>query len=200
MEFSEKLQELRKQKGMTQEEMAQVLFVSRSAVSKWEAGRGYPNIESLKAIAAFFGVTVDELLSGEELLTLSEEDQKKKENHFRDLLFGLLDIGAAMLFFLPFFGQKAENVIQSVSLLSLTDIAPYLYAGYCAAVAGTVILGVLTLALQNCGQAFWLRNKNKISLLFNGMGVLLFVVSRQPYAAVFLLIFLVIKVRMLLKW
>ena len=51
MEFNEKLQQLRKQKGLTQEQLAEALFVSRTAVSKWESGRGYPNIESLKAIA-----------------------------------------------------------------------------------------------------------------------------------------------------
>ena len=62
MDFNEKIQLLRKQKGLTQEELADVLYVSRTAVSKWESGRGYPNIDSLKAIAKFFGVTVDELL------------------------------------------------------------------------------------------------------------------------------------------
>ena len=67
MEFGEKLQELRKKKGLTQEELAEFLFVSRTAVSKWESGRGYPNIESLKAIAKFFLVTVDELLSCNEV-------------------------------------------------------------------------------------------------------------------------------------
>ena len=54
MEFQEKLQQLRKQKGLTQQELADLLYVSRTAVSKWESGRGYPNIDSLKAIAAFF--------------------------------------------------------------------------------------------------------------------------------------------------
>lgn len=53
MEFNEKLQELRKGKGLTQEELAQEIFVSRTAVSKWESGRGYPNIDSLKELAAF---------------------------------------------------------------------------------------------------------------------------------------------------
>ena len=51
MEFNEKLQELRKQRGLTQEELAEFLFVSRTAVSKWESGRGYPSIDSLKEIS-----------------------------------------------------------------------------------------------------------------------------------------------------
>ena len=54
MEFNEKLQTLRKQKNLTQEELAEALFVSRTAVSKWESGRGYPGIDSLKAMAKFF--------------------------------------------------------------------------------------------------------------------------------------------------
>lgn len=71
MELSEKLQELRKEKGLTQEELAEALFVSRTAISKWESGRGVPNIESLKAISKFFSVSIDELLSGEEILKIT---------------------------------------------------------------------------------------------------------------------------------
>ncbi|MDD5937467.1 MAG: helix-turn-helix transcriptional regulator [Clostridiales bacterium] len=56
MEFNEKLQELRKQRGLTQEELAELLYVSRTAVSKWKSGRGYPNIDSLKAISKCFPV------------------------------------------------------------------------------------------------------------------------------------------------
>ena len=78
MEFHEKLQQLRKSRGLTQEELAEALYVSRTAISKWESGRGYPNIDSLKAIAKFFGVTVDELLSSHEVLSIAEEDQKEQ--------------------------------------------------------------------------------------------------------------------------
>lgn len=199
MEFNEKLQELRKQKGLTQEELAQALFVSRAAVSKWESGRGYPNIESLKAISKIFSVTVDELLSGEELLTISEESARKKENHFRDLVFGLLDIGASLLLFLPLFGQQVNGLVQNVSILSLTQVAFYLKTGYYTVVTGIIIWGVLTLALQNCEKYFWVRNKSKISLILNTVGVFLFVISRQPYAASLLLIFLIIKALILIK-
>ena len=199
MEFYEKLQELRKQKGLTQEELAQAIYVSRTAISKWESGRGYPNIDSLKVIAKFFGVTIDELLSGDELLTIAEEDTKQREKHFRDLIFGFLDCSIAMFFFLPFFGQKANAVIQEVSLLSLTEISPWLRTAYFVTVIGMVVLGILTLALQNCQKVFWLRNKEKISLVLNAVAVLLFIISSQPYAGAFLFIFLIIKVIMLIK-
>lgn len=199
MEFNEKIQELRKQKGLTQEDLAEYLYVSRTAVSKWESGRGYPNIDSLKAIAKFFDVTIDELLSGDELLTIAEEDTRQKEKHFHDLAFGLLDCSIAMFFFLPFFGQKANAIIQAVSLISLTEITPYLRNVYFLIVIGMIASGILTLALQNCHGAFWIKNKRNISLALNTIGALIFIISSQPYAAAFLFTFLAIKVLMLMK-
>ncbi|MBQ6624870.1 MAG: helix-turn-helix transcriptional regulator, partial [Clostridia bacterium] len=190
MEFNEKLQKLRKQKGLTQEELAEALYVSRTAISKWESGRGYPNIDSLKAISKLFSVTIDELLSGDELLTIAEEDNKQKENHFRDLVFGLLDLSVGMFFFLPFFGQKAAGIIQQVSLLSLTEISPYLKTAYFVFVISIALCGILTLSLQNINQIFWVRNKSKISLVLNAVGTLLFIISLQPYASILLFIFL----------
>ena len=199
MEFHEKLQELRKQKGLTQEELAESLYVSRTAISKWESGRGYPNIDSLKAISKFFSVTIDELLSGEEVLTIAEENQKQKEAYLRDMVFGLLDLSAAIVFFVPFFGQKADGYVQAISLLFLTEIAPYLKAAYFVMVIGMVVFGISTLVLQNYRGAFWARNKSILSLLINTATALLFIISSQPYAAAFVFVFLVIKVVMLIK-
>ena len=199
MEFNEKLQELRKQKGLTQEELAESLYVSRTAISKWESGRGYPNIDSLKAISKFFSVTIDELLSGEEVLTIAEENQKQKEAYLRDMVFGLLDLSAAIVFFVPFFGQKADGYVQAISLLFLTEIAPYLKAAYFVIVIGMVVFGISTLVLQNYRGAFWVRNKSILSLLINTATALLFIISSQPYAAAFVFVFLVIKVVMLIK-
>ena len=200
MEFHEKLQNLRKQKGLTQEELAEQLYVSRTAISKWESGRGYPNIDSLKAIAKLYGVTIDELLSGDELLNIAEENNRQKEKHTRDLVFGLLDLSVAMFFFLPFFGQETSGMVQNVSLLTLSEISQYLHIGYYAAVIAIILMGIATLALQNWQNPFWVRHKSTLSLLFNIIGVLLFVISRQSYAAAFLFIFLIIKGLMLIKW
>ena len=199
MEFNEKLQELRKQKGLTQEELAEVLYVSRAAVSKWESGRGYPNIDSLKEISRFFSVTIDDLLSGSEILTIAEEDQKQKNSLLLDLVFGLLDLSVSMFLFLPLFGQREHDTVYEVSLLALSNIAPYLMGAYIAIIAGTILWGILTLALQNCNGKFWVNYKRRISFLLGGLGTLLFIVSMQPYAAALLFIFLCIKILVFAK-
>ena len=200
VEFNEKLQELRKNKGLTQEELAEALYVSRTAVSKWESGRGYPSIDSLKEIAKYFSVTIDELLSSDEVINLAEEENKQKENHLRSLVFGILDISVMMFFFLPFFGQNKNGIVQEVSLSSLNGIAVYLKTAYYAVVISIAVYGVFTLAFQNCQKVFWIKNRDKISLILNVLSVLLFIISSQPYAGAFLFIFLVIKALMLIKW
>ena len=199
MEFNEKLQELRKQKELTQEELAEKLYVSRAAVSKWESGRGYPNIESLKEIAKFFSVTVDELLSTDEVLTIAEEDSKRKEKHFRELTYGLLDICIAMLLFLPFFADKTEGIVRSVPLITLSSVQPYLKVAYLTVVVSMIVMGVLTLALQNCQAMAWVKSKTTISLILGALAVLVFMISSHPYAAVFAFALLAIKTLMLMK-
>ena len=62
MEFHEKLQELRKSRGLTQEELAEALFVSRTAISKWESGTSDPSTSNLFALAKLYGISVEELL------------------------------------------------------------------------------------------------------------------------------------------
>ena len=199
MEFNEKLQELRKQRGLTQEALADRLYVSRTAISKWESGRGYPNIESLKMIAKFFSVTLDELLSSGEALTIAEEDNKRKEKHFRDLIYGLLDLCIAMLLFLPFFAEKADGIIQSVSLIALDGVQKYLKTVYLAVVVLMLVMGILTLALQNIRAMAWVKSKTTVSLVLGAIAVLVFMISSQPYAAAFAFALLIIKAAMLIK-
>ena len=63
MSFGEKLQEVRRRSGLTQEQFAEELAVSRQAVSKWESGRGYPEMEKILYICNRYGVTPNELFS-----------------------------------------------------------------------------------------------------------------------------------------
>ena len=63
MTFGEKLKKLRNDNGMTQDQLAEKSFVTRTAISKWEANNGYPSIDSLKEISILFGISIDDLIS-----------------------------------------------------------------------------------------------------------------------------------------
>ena len=199
MTFGVKLKKLRIDNNLTQDELAKKIYVTRTAISKWESDRGYPNIDSLKAISKFFSVSIDDLLSSDEVLTIAEEDNKQQETRFKDLVYALLDLSIAMLLFLPFFAENTEGVIRSVSLIMLDGVQPYLKAAYFTVVIGLFFAGALALALQNCEKEFWLKNKTNISLMLGTVSVLLFVISSQPYAAVFAFVLLLVKVFILIK-
>ena len=199
MEFNERLQELRKQKGLTQEELAKELYVSRTAVSKWESGRGYPGIESLKMIAKFFSVTIDELLSSSEAITLAEEDEMRIKSHTKDLAFGLLDVAMVLLLFLPLFASRVEGAVAVSSLIALAGVSVYLKASLIALVILSVCYGVVSICLRGCQGSVWLAYKSKMSLGLSAVCVMVFTVTLHPYAAVFTFSTLVIKVIMLLK-
>lgn len=65
MTFAKKLKAIRKQSGMSQEQLAKKLNVSRQAITKWETEAGIPDIENIMAISALFDISIDELLSNE---------------------------------------------------------------------------------------------------------------------------------------
>jgi transcriptional regulator with XRE-family HTH domain/ribosomal protein L12E/L44/L45/RPP1/RPP2 len=71
MIFAEKLKNIRKQAGMSQEQLAEKLGVSRQAVTKWETEVGVPDIENLITISNLFSISIDELLSNEKVKTTS---------------------------------------------------------------------------------------------------------------------------------
>ena len=199
MDFNKKLQALRKQKNLTQEELAQRLFVSRTAVSKWESGKGYPNIDSLKQIATFFDTTVDELLSTDEILDLAQSESTKAQTHLRDLVSGLLDIATSTLLFLPLFAQNSGNVIKESSLLNLTAASPYLKITYLGLVCAVIFIGLLTLTLQSFEHPFWVKIKAPLSIILNLLCVVLFTLCRQPYPALLMLVFLAVKASLFFK-
>ena len=66
--FAEKLISLRKSKSLTQEELAKILYVSRSAVAKWEQGRSTPDVEILKKIANYFSISLNEFIQDTEVV------------------------------------------------------------------------------------------------------------------------------------
>ena len=116
MEFHEKLQELRKSKKLTQEELAEILYVSRTAISKWESGRGYPSIDSLKQIALFFNVTIDDLLSSEKLLTIAKQENDSNIKKVCEFMFGIVDICSIFMILLPLYPYEINDYVYSINL------------------------------------------------------------------------------------
>ncbi len=185
MKFNEKLLQLRKQKGFTQEEVAELLFVSRTAVSKWESGRGLPNIDSLKAISKVFGISIDELLSGDQIIQAAEEEKKKDAVSLRTILYGLFDIMSLVFLFIPFFGQPNVDFIESVSLLSMESLPNYIFIPYIVVIGVTFTFGVIEITLQNYQNAFWEKNNGYLSMSLTIVATFMFMITQQPYIAFF---------------
>lgn len=76
MELKDKLKKLRIDRGMTQTELANAIFVSRSAIAKWENGLGMPSEESLNALSDYFGVPKESFLTKEPEVVIVEKNQR----------------------------------------------------------------------------------------------------------------------------
>lgn len=199
MTFGEKLKKLRTDNHLTQDELAEKLYVTRTAISKWETDKGYPSIDSIRVISKFFSVTIDELLSTDEVFTIAEQDSKRQEKQFLDIIFAFLDLGAVLFLFLPFFAYKTDGIIQSATLLTLYGIQQYLKIAYFVVVIGLIVCGALTLAFKKRQTLFAMKIKNIVSLIFSTAAVLLFIISSQPYAAIFAFVLMAIKAIILIK-
>ena len=181
MEFHEKLQELRKSRSLTQEELAEALFVSRTAVSKWESGRGYPGIDSLKEIARFFSVTVDELICPEEIISAAENEKKDFISRYLTLICGVLDILPAILLFIPAFGNGAGSR-ETVALSGLDGISSWIRILFIIVISLTVLNGICAAVISNFDKPVWNRHRLVTGTALTILGSALFLITRQPYA------------------
>jgi len=199
MEFHEKLQELRKNRGITQEELAEALYVSRTAVSKWESGRGYPSIESLKALAGYFSITIDELLSGEKILSIAEEENRANIRGVCDLLFGMVDVSSFLLIFLPLYPNMVNGYFYSVNLLQYTEVMSWKLAIYWTLFLVLILLGGIKLLLVKRKVERGSKTVMDISMIISIIMVLFLALAREVYAVVIGVSLLVVKGILLLK-
>ena len=196
MEFGEKLQELRKNRNLTQEELAESLFVSRTAISKWESGRGYPSIDSLKEISAFFSVSIDDLLSGEKILDIARQENKANIRSVCDLMLGIIDLMAVILVFLPLYANQTGDEIRAVNLLGHVDRTPVVIAAYWV----LIILTIMTGAVKICLGRIKVGDNQKYQKYVSGLSftlsiitVLVMALTRQPYGVIAVFLLFVIK-------
>ena len=198
MEFNEKLQELRKNQGLTQEELAQAIFVSRTAVSKWESGRGYPNIDSLKALADYFSVTVDELISPDEIITAAEDEKRELIGQYTSLICYALDVLTALLLFIPIFGNGSDSPL-TVSLFALTGTRLWIKIVYAIGIIVIVLNGVCGVVIDRLDKPLWDKQRLTVSVALSVFICLIFIITRQPYAGVFCFAVLMMKGWLLLR-
>lgn len=195
MEFHEKLQELRKNKKLTQEELAEILYVSRTAISKWESGRGYPSIDSLKQIASFFEVTIDDLLSSEKLLTIAKQENDSNIQKVCEFMFGIVDVCFIFMILLPLYPCEMNGYFYSIHLFDYHSVnSIYYWILYVLLIS----FGIFKIYLMN------IKNErihtNDISMILSIVLVVLLALTRQSYATILAFLLFVIKLTLFLKY
>ncbi len=193
MEFSEKLQELRKSRGLTQEELAEALFVSRTAISKWESGRGYPNMDSIKEIAKYFSVTIDDLLSGEKVISIAEQENKSNIQSICDLLTGILDVFSFTLVVLPLYPNMEKEYISSVNLFFYTETTLLNRVVYWILFMTLVVVGTVKILLTQWKAAGWQNILTAGSMGISILTILFLALTRQAYACTLAFLLFVVK-------
>ena len=192
MEFNEKLQELRKSKSLTQEELAEALFVSRTAISKWEQGRGYPSIDSLKEISRFFSVSIDDLICSEEIISAAADEKKECVEKYISLICNTLDIFLALLLFLPVFGNGTDHPV-SVSLYAITGLSTWIKTVFAALISLAALNGICGVIINHFDKPVWNRHRFMTGMALSVACAAVFILTRQPYAGIICLAVLVVK-------
>lgn len=199
MEFNEKIQELRKSRGLTQEELAEALFVSRTAISKWESGRGYPSIDSLKQISNYFSISIDELLSGEKLITIAENENRTNLKNMGNMLFGIVDVFSFIMIILPLYPNQIDDYIYSVNLFHYTQTAVFNLVIMWSFYVALMVVGIGKVLLTQFNIEKGQKLVTNISLVLGVLAVLYLAMTRDAYAITVVFVFLIIKVMLLFK-
>lgn len=197
MEFKDKLQNLRKQMNMTQEQLASLLYISRTAVSKWETGKGYPNLDSLKEISKLFNVTINDLLSTEEIVVATDLEKKQMNQQYTIYIFIMLNFFSALLAFVPIFSNYVNDVYVFVNLFnydSFIDIKLIL-SGFFILAFIFIFLHIIVLYYRKSLT----RHVLMIDSIFFIFWTLFTILNRQPYLGSFIFLFLIVKIILIIK-
>lgn len=181
MEFCEKLRELRKIRGLTQEELAEILYVSRTAVSKWESGRGYPSIDSLKEISNYFSVTIDDLLSAEKLIFIAEKENQTNIDNICQMLFGFTDLFSVIFIVFPLYPKNIDNYIFSVNLFEYTETSEFNLAVYWIMFILLILTGIFKLLLTHFRIGKLQKSLTACSVIINILAVIILALAGETY-------------------
>jgi len=141
--LSEKLYQLRKKSGLSQEQLAEQLNVSRQAISKWESGSAFPESEKLIIISNYFGVSVDYLLKDdvEEDAKTANNEAGKNPKMLAGLIICIAGIAAMILWGLfSILRPEASNQMSESSMITIDGNGIFLILCVVAVVAGAGLL------------------------------------------------------------
>lgn len=196
MDFGEKLKALRTERGLTQEQLAARLYVSRTAVSKWETGGGSPNLDSLQAVARLFDVSVDDLLSADDLIVLARDERRSTARSSGMLSFGLLDVLAVVFAFIPLYGVDDGSFVRMANLADYGASVDFgaSFAVMAAAVVSLMFVGAVEILLAAAGSRRAARIVALVGFAVQALAVVLFASTMQPYATTLMFALLLAKV------
>lgn len=196
MDFGEKLKALRTERGLTQEQLAAKLYVSRTAVSKWETGGGSPNLDSLQVVARLFDVSVDDLLSTDDLIVLARDERRSTARSSGMLSFGLLDVLAVVFAFIPLYGVDDGSFVRMANLADYGASVDFgaSFAVMAAAVVSLMFVGAVEIVLAAAGSRRAARIVALVGFAVQALAVVLFASTMQPYATTLMFVLLLAKV------
>ena len=152
MAFSEKLYDLRKKGGLSQEQLAEQLGVSRQAVSKWESGKAIPESDTLVSISEYFHVTLDYLMKENDIADLESEPVVSMNNEMPRTdsgkvkrILGIIICISGIVFLIIWglvsvFIPSTSDQISESSMITIDGNGVFLIICLAAIIAGAVLL------------------------------------------------------------
>jgi transcriptional regulator with XRE-family HTH domain len=132
--ISKNIKRLRNSQNISQEVLAERLFISRQAVSSWENDRTQPDIEMIGKLAEVFNVSVEELIYGEKRKIEIENEEPKQNNRLLIIIFSILGsafVTIGLIFFIVFgweyFGTVIKTALGLLPMLAGQSVAIYTY-------------------------------------------------------------------------
>lgn len=162
MNISDRIQSLRKKKGLSQYDLADEMGVSRQAVSKWENGQSIPDIEKIILLSDYFNVSTDYIIKGVE----EEEEKNKKENNI---------IYSKILYIVSTFLITIGNISAFLNLCIRIDTT-YLFVDYVIIGLG-VMSYFIAKTISNSSPKFIIKFINIMMIIFTPITFMIFMIG-----------------------
>ena len=148
VEFGEQLRRAREAKGMTQQSLAEQLYVTRQSVSRWECGERYPDIITLKRLSGILSVSLDDLLSGKEMTKVVEKTpvvENKTINNITGVLYAFIVLSV-------FMQLAIEAALLYVQAYDRFEIMPFSVASNMYNLERIIFIMIFTYGIYNAAK------------------------------------------------